>query len=716
MDLSGINSEMGDSAAGVWPTSLRQYAMYWCEVVGENGYWAMAMLVIILAFSVAITLYVRIESGRSKLKPLFFHYAFVVFASLILFVMRWPTLIHTDLNTDEHFLVAGARTLSKNWNYFSFIDGMTSGPLNFYTLASLALFGLRIDIVSARVLSLVLTMVVLVGTYGAAVSLGSAPVALLTTLVIAVFFGAMSHQGWVHYSSEYVSLALISLIVCILASIISKKRASHRQTILFAVIAAALPFAKLQALPFSILFFAWFSALLFFYIDSPKRLAMRIVIAVSVGVAIALPFILALGLLPVPQSVRNFGAEYIEFSVLYVSVISRSFTHRLSAFWNLATRYDEVRHMLMLAFFSCCAYVAYFLYLRERCTRQAKWLMAFIATFIFTGVVATMTPGRDFSHYLLFTLQPCLIGVVLLAANAEATRRVVHRKWVLPIIALSLSVAIVAPIFFLGHPSFAAYRAIPTIHQSAAARLIASCKQDGDELTVWGWCTELHAQADIRMGTKDIQSERVILPSGMRDYYRARTIRDFKERTPEFFVDSVGKNPCAMNFLYRDQFGHETFPELKELISQNYQFLSDQEHLRVYISYERFVTIIEPEYLYPLILYLDMTATGSLAYDKFGILFHALLEAERAKLFAKKSVKVNLYDLYRTLGDRALDHLVDSQTISKELGASLRERAIAVIDTLMFRYPNTMDKRKPLKLKDPIRIYRRLANDSPLKP
>jgi hypothetical protein len=64
-----------------------------------------------------------------------------------------------------------------------------------------------------------------------------------------------------------------------------------------------------------------------------------------------------------------------------------------------------------------------------------------------------------------------------------------------------------------------------------------------------------------------------------RNYYRQRFLHDFLATQPPVFVDAVGLG----NFVYEDRAAsaQETFPELREYITDNYRLVRDIEGTRI---------------------------------------------------------------------------------------------------------------------------------------
>jgi hypothetical protein len=92
-------------------------------------------------------------------------------------------------------------------------------------------------------------------------------------------------------------------------------------------------------------------------------------------------------------------------------------------------------------------------------------------------------------------------------------------------------------------------------------------------------------ETGLIQATRDGQESRQTDPYRYRDYFRARFIRDFLRNRPPVFIDTVG----VANVLYQDRVtrAHETFPELRDYIADNYHLVRDVEGTRIYVRNDR---------------------------------------------------------------------------------------------------------------------------------
>ena len=127
----------------------------------------------------------------------------------------------------------------------------------------------------------------------------------------------------------------------------------------------------------------------------------------------------------------------------------------------------------------------------------------------------------------------------------------------------------------LGH--LADFKANPV---SAAGHFIRERAARGQLLTVWGWNAQLHIETQLAQGTRDAHSGYQLIHDPLRDFYRSRYVRDMIRNQPEWFVDAVG--PGRFGFEVRAVDGHETFPELANVIREHYVFQIELDSMRIY--------------------------------------------------------------------------------------------------------------------------------------
>jgi hypothetical protein len=709
LDPHSSGLDIGGVAAGMDHYLLRQVALSLAEQLGESWYWVIAVSVLLLALGTASFFWYR--GGRDGTRARYLAPVSAIFSALILIAFRWPTLMHLNLNVDEDFLVAGSLALKERWNYFAVLDGTTSGPLNFAPLVVFSLLGSSLDIAAARVVALVLIWLCILCAYAIIRAVASPRFAFFCTVVLSLLFGSFTHDGWTHYSSAHVSVLLVLLGFLHIVSIIVTQRITTLSAVSFGVTVFAMPFAKLQSSLFAALFAGWFFILIAFRVKTPATLRSKVFIGLAALFSLLLPLLVLTGARAVYINAEDFWISYVEYANYYVSAGAHTMRERFGVGWRMLHSNPELLLLFLVVAIAYglagCALLA----LRAPVSQTSRSLLVLVASVLVIGLVTVLAPGRDFTHYLLFLFVPACVGLTLVASilyEAWAARRKGRQPmWPIPILCVNVCCVLLIPRIVGGHQSFARIPEVPKVHQSFISKVMDAAKLPEDRLAIWGWCPQLHGQTWMAPGTRDVITQRHIIPSPLREYYRARYVKDLRERRPAFFVDSTGTNACALDFNNRARFGHETVPELKREIDSEYQFLCDQEQLRLYVSYDRLMSHIPAEYLYGLVVYLDLTATGSLEYSRFQKMFHRYIEMERMRTKLQKMNAVEVQTTVRTITDRVLDDMVNGKLVEPSLAETLKARALRISELVQKRHSSEKSQ-AIVKLADPIRIYRRI--------
>ncbi|HME06019.1 MAG TPA: hypothetical protein VKG25_03180 [Bryobacteraceae bacterium] len=128
-----------------------------------------------------------------------------------LVLWRYPILLLNELNPDETQFIVSACKLFRDPLFFRSVDCGTSGPLNIYPLMLPALFGFSPDYAASRLVALVIILLSIYTLYRAFALLIPDHLARIALLPLAGIFSLLNSADFVHYSSEHVSLLLLSL-------------------------------------------------------------------------------------------------------------------------------------------------------------------------------------------------------------------------------------------------------------------------------------------------------------------------------------------------------------------------------------------------------------------------------------------------------------------------------------------------------------------------
>lgn len=712
MNLTDSHSELINALHGIpWPSSLRQILLSWCTWMGEAGYLVLVFSLLLVGISLGLWLLRRFERRTLRLLPMAFYSS--AFSLLIMLVMRLPTLVPLNLSTDEDFIMTGVIGILKHGSYFGVIDGTTSGPLNFFLPALIPLLGVPLDSASIRVLSILLLWAVIPPLFYLVTQISSARTAFYAVITTAVLWGSLTHVGWVFYTSEHVSMMLIGWALCLLITGLVRGRFSMPLISTLAMVLAILPLTKLQAAPFVPLFLGWLFLCLFFWRGRNQEGSVMYRVSIFTGAVLLtlLPFSLIYIASHYSPALERFWISYVVTSVHICNTMAQTLADRVGMYLSMFERNPDLLFLLALSAVSCLSVILYRVVKADRLSPFSIKLALLLASAAGAGLLISITPGRDFTHYLQYLFFPIWLALPLMIAAREhdfceqgvPDKGMMCSSLLLPCFA---AMALI-PSLWSGHPVFRQIRnaEIEPVHQTIVAQAVASMKRPEDELVVWGWCSQIHTQAQIAPGTNDIITERHIIPLPVQSLYRDWYLEEIKSRRPAFFVDSVGDNPCGMGYRNRGTLGHEVFVDLRRIIERDYQFFYDQEQLRLYVSLERFSSLMDHDYLFPLLVYLELTARGTSAYISFEELFQRWIERERLLHREQRVLPRNqVREILHATVTKVLGQLVSTRELSAELADSVREKAALRVARL-----SRQESTPTLELRNPIRMYFRMA-------
>ena len=216
---------------------------------GEIGTVLFVYAVLAALFVVYLCLRVKEQRPRSNLEGIFLAVSLAVmaFAWLPLFAYNLP------LNPDEVQMIANAQKFTTDMMTWRSVDTTTSGPLNSMVLMWPIAFGGDVSIPSARLTTVVLAAGTWLFTYFALA--GTQPAMRVGILATGWYFSpALQFFDFTHYSSERLSMFLLSIATLVTVVVARGYRGSHLLTLLLVtgVLLGSVPFAKLQASPIAV--------------------------------------------------------------------------------------------------------------------------------------------------------------------------------------------------------------------------------------------------------------------------------------------------------------------------------------------------------------------------------------------------------------------------------------------------------------------------------
>jgi hypothetical protein len=110
---------------------------------------------------------------------------------------------------------------------------------------------------------------------------------------------------------------------------------------------------------------------------------------------------------------------------------------------------------------------------------------------------------------------------------------------------------------------------------------ILRVRPPGGRIAILGWAPEYAAETGAPLGTRDAISEYIFNSGSLQDYYRQRYLRDMRTNRPELFLEAT--LPGDHGFTKPIPVNIDAFPELEELITENYRRIAEIDGMRLYV-------------------------------------------------------------------------------------------------------------------------------------
>ena len=518
---------------------------------------------------------------------------FTLMAIVAVVAFRWPMVFAGPLmNPDETQHGAAAITYWRDPVPWRSVDLHTSGPINAYALWPAMLINGRVDYAGLRLTALFAHAAAALACFGFFRRFTSEGVARLAALPFISFVAFTALWEFVQYSSEQVSLCLLSVAAWLLAVGCTlppgAERARRWRFVAAGFCLGTLPFAKMQAVPLGLsvggfgLIAAWFVPAVSLRQRTARAFAL-------IGGTLITPVLMACSL-TIFGLWAQFHAAYFESNATYLVGYDGARLKLLREFIESFVTYTDgfVPYFWgLIGVAVTAALVTGVIRLQPRALLAGAWILLAV------GVGTVVYPGRPFGHYLHFLFLPLawigglsLVAMLRSAETAVAARWAQAARWsiaggfVLLTILPQITARAKEPHPAVGHLVQARFDSLHPV--SARLREIA---QPGDTMMVWGWFPRLYTESGIPQGTRESHTYHEIEPSPMARFFRDRTLWDLRKNQPAIFVDSV----CEGSFTYFDRktAGLQVFPELEEYVAQHYRLAEDLNGYRIYLRNDR---------------------------------------------------------------------------------------------------------------------------------
>ncbi len=541
----------------------------------------------------------RYPSGDRHPKFLHSETFFLLTVFLFIFILRLPNLILSELNPDESERIAGAATLFKDFRFWLSVDGTTIGPLVFFPLTLINVFGGTLNYASARLFGLlfcVIPSVVLI--YLAFKCLFDEKISKIIILPLAGCMSFVNFWDLIAYNSEHLPMVMISMSLFLFCrGITISKKKQHVYLFLLGLILGLIPYAKLQSAPIALGMAIFCGVDLLLAYRNEKRKAARLLTMLVIGGL--LPSILVLSYLLLFGIFGDFWRSYILSNLAFartgLSKAEANWFNRFSILPLLIWATPDTKFYFISLFISALGSSFVLFRWRSSLTSIDFRLASLSFALVLISYYSVIQPGNFFHHYqILFIIPGLFLSGTLIGILHQ------RRKWSIRLQSLFLigfiSITTVFPSFYalskgsLGMGTVNAYRRYLKEYgfertyelmekKSEIAKMISEYAKPNERMAIWGWMNAFYVETGLIQGTRESHSLRQISRIKQQEYYLRRYVSDIMRNKPVVFVDAVGPK----SFYFNDSAQrHENFPVVKAIIDSRYRFVAEVDGVRIY--------------------------------------------------------------------------------------------------------------------------------------
>ncbi len=534
----------------------------------------------------------KIKIPRFILSDIFFVISIIAFVA----AARWPGLLPPELNPDESQMIAGAIKLCKDPVFWRSVDGTTSGPLNYYPLVLFSLLGIKIEYAAVRIVGLILIMISLTCSYYALRQLYDSIIVRLAFMPLVASVAFMIRSDYVHYSSEHVSIAILSVSLLIFCKLYSRGLKNNKILILLLGFSLGLvPFAKPQAVPIA---FAISLAFLHFLYTSKRDKFISNFLLFTLAAILFTSFITIYVFVFSIQDV--FWISYIEQNIYWATIKGNYFEKMLNLFKMLINSKDLsilfIVTIISLIGFAALLINKYYSTSMKRNKLKLDIFFYYGLFFLVSAIYSVMQPGNAFRHYLLLLVMPSgfLVGVIA----GEFYKYLKSRESPININRFAAAFLILITMICLIQIFDSMFRTNKYIKSRKlyidnyihpVSREILKYASPGQSIVVWGWKPRLYVETGTIASTRDFTCQwQIDSRHKNNSLYINRFINDLFKSSPILFIDAAGPDTFVHFFVSKYQNGRvsslKDHPKIYDLVSNCYRVVSEIDGIKIYIN------------------------------------------------------------------------------------------------------------------------------------
>lgn len=507
----------------------------------------------------------------------------------LLTVGRWPTwFVSRQFNEDESFLIAGAMTLRHDPLFFRAVDGSTAGPIDFYALLPAGFFQGQDNFFSARVTALVLLALALSFVHQTLALIAARTIARIATLSTALFEGLTLHIDLLHYSTELVSIALLSLAGWA-GTIRLLGNGSRRWSFIGGLSLGLVPLAKVQAAPTALcLGLIWTAGEIWSAIKTQTFASNLITLCIG---AFA-PLITASCILLATGEWQNAIIPYVFSNISYTNSSDIGQHLNIISLWATVSSSGTLFGSWLLG---CGAWLTFTLPFSRAADRTGATVAFTSVCILLVSLGTVLAPARPFLHYCQLLVVPVTMvfgtNASLVLESFETRRRNLRSCLVCAALICSCAPILVERAGSF-HPHVGSLATQHAQNKGEVALELSKYARPGDSLAVWGWMNSCYVEMSLPQATRSAATVHEVLPGKYQEYYKNRYLADFERSRPPLFIDTT--SPKNLHFADMRKAHDFFFPSLAKVIRSDYANVSTVDYVRIYVRKDRLAELATP--------------------------------------------------------------------------------------------------------------------------
>ena len=574
-----------------FPGNLHQAVFNVIQFFGVSAqiYWKIAasVFVLLLIFIAFVNFFKTSNSETFSISNLVLSKTtFIIFIIIGILILRAPIFILFELNPDESQWMVGAATLIKDPRFWLSVDGTTSGPLVIVPLCIIYFFGSSINYATVRLFGLLVCIIPSIFfSYATFVRLFGDRIARIIILPFALFMALVSNNDFVAYNSEYMPLLLMSISIYIYSRIYISERIGPSHLILIGFFLGCIPYAKLQAVPIALtIAFFTYLRIIILYRNNIKS-AVKLSVILTVGGF--LPSIFTLVYLLYTGIFKVFWQSYILMTLAYPEYYNPQ-SNIFERFLMLPRLIIKSESTIYFGYLSSTVVIFFFFIYKFNISLLINsWESILFSISVFlASYFSIIFSGSSYDHYLLLFVSPALLLSGILMGKFYCAPQNIKLSFLKKFLLITASLVLLVSSFYNISLGSNGIRKRCSILRYNNKKKLVICKinefaQPNDKMAVWGWINHYYIQTGLIQGTREPHTRHQIGYTKYQKHFLDRYVYDLKENKPKVFLDVVSK--ASLMFKNKNEFSHKNFPKIREIIDNNYVFISEIDEIEIYI-------------------------------------------------------------------------------------------------------------------------------------